>query len=948
MRAGLVLLGVTAAGWATLIAAPADREAAWALAVVLAGLALAVGVGLPPPEAASGASAGAVPGSRRARIASAVGVGLAIVSVLAGLRRFGRSESDGWGWLLYSGGLFALLAASWRWRAHRRVEAPRVRRSEALLLAGVLLVGAAFRFHLLRSVPYGVWFDEAQNTLVAERILRDPGFRPVFVPDLSQMPALAFYYFAPFVHWIGVNVLAVRVATTVAGLVALLCQWALTRELFGRRAALLAAALLAVSRWHVGFSRFGMAMIFTTVAAPLALWLFVRSQRRESPRDAVLAGLCVGLGMQLYYSMIVLPPVLGVAWIHRLVNLRRRDRSRLLPSTLLFLLVLGAALLAYAPVLQYAARNREAFAQRLRTVSILPGDSPVETARFLLTPSAKRDAVLSTLGSCAVQHLRMFHFEGDHNGRHNLPGEPMLGPITGLLFAVGLVWCLLGIGDPRFSMLLAWFTAVMATGVLSLEFEAPQAARTLGVTPVVTLLAALPLARLGAWTGGADGRSVRDRLARAGILTVLVLEAVISWRLYFDRQRWDPSVWVSWSTPETKIGQVVRDEGADRDVYVPDTLRGGPTETLILGTPLDARSFDRSRDLPLESHGRGAIVFLLAAEPDTVALFRRYYPGAVLEPFGAPRAAGGQDSPILWIARLSEAQLDTLAGWRVEYRRPGRAPVVRRVTSAQWDWREAPFEPPFRARIRGLMRVPREGTYRLQLDADAARLLSLDGEPILGPEGPAAVSVELARGLHEVDLVLDVHGGARSTAWLRWQPPGAPNAETIDKADLVWPGIPYGGLLGSYVPGGDCHGRAEHRQIDSEVGFYFHVLPLARPFAIDWWGSLFAPVPGRYRFSTRSIDGSTVRIDGDDVVVNHDLEREVGGDVELEAGWHEIEVCYQAIHDYSQAYLFWVPPGGERALVPARVLRPPGPDGRLRSAGSGPPDAAGTDPGRPD
>ena len=50
--------------------------------------------------------------------------------------------------------------------------------------------------------------------------------------------------------------------------------WLLGRELFSADVGLLAAAFLAVSRWHVDFSRFGMAIVFPTLFVPLTLYLF--------------------------------------------------------------------------------------------------------------------------------------------------------------------------------------------------------------------------------------------------------------------------------------------------------------------------------------------------------------------------------------------------------------------------------------------------------------------------------------------------------------------------------------------------------------------------------------------------------------------------------------------------------------------------------------------------
>ena len=79
----------------------------------------------------------------------------------------------------------------------------------------------------------------------------------------------------------------VRLATTLVGLLAVVFVWLLGREMYGRDVGLLAAGFLAVSRWHVDFSRFGMAIVFPTLFIPATLYFWVRSQRRLSANHQV-------------------------------------------------------------------------------------------------------------------------------------------------------------------------------------------------------------------------------------------------------------------------------------------------------------------------------------------------------------------------------------------------------------------------------------------------------------------------------------------------------------------------------------------------------------------------------------------------------------------------------------------------------------------------------------
>ena len=53
----------------------------------------------------------------------------------------------------------------------------------------------AIRFFDLAALPYGVWFDEANNGLYAAQVLRDPTFRPISM-ELLQMPSHFTYFTA--------------------------------------------------------------------------------------------------------------------------------------------------------------------------------------------------------------------------------------------------------------------------------------------------------------------------------------------------------------------------------------------------------------------------------------------------------------------------------------------------------------------------------------------------------------------------------------------------------------------------------------------------------------------------------------------------------------------------------------------------------------------------------
>ena len=269
---------------------------------------------------------------------------------------------------------------------------------------------------------------------------------------------------------------------------------------------------------------------------------------------------------------------------------------------------------------------------------------------MLLKPSPERSHALEVLEESLVRHLKMFHYVGDSNGRHNLPQAPMLEAPTGVLFGAGFFLCLLTLRDRRSQMLLLAFGVFFAAGVLSIDFEAPQAARTLGLLPFACVLAALPLAALG--KAPAAPQAVRGGFAAVAI-GLVAWSGVESWRTFFHVQPFDLGVFAAWSTQETRIGDVVAAEGRDAAVFVPPQIVGGPTLRLLLGESFQAIPFLSGRDLPLETGGRRAIVFLGLEDPGGAALIRNLYPAATFESFNVPRPPGHPEGPsILTIARV--------------------------------------------------------------------------------------------------------------------------------------------------------------------------------------------------------------------------------------------------------------------------------------------------------
>ena len=777
---------------------------------------------------------------------------------------------------------------------------------EACLIVAITTVAAAFRFYMLDVYPYGVWFDEAQNILVAQKILANPSYRPVFISDLSQLPAFLFYYYALFVWAFGANVFAIRLAVTVAGIAAIPAVWWLARELFSPRVALWAAAFLALSRWHITFSRFGVANIFVTLLMPLVISFFIRGQRRRSFSDSLLAGVLLGIGMQTYYAFVALPALLLVVFFYRWIT---RTPSYALGG----LVVLGAAVCVYAPVGLFATMHWDTFSARMVTVA---STSPSELIKVLVREPARTCEILGPLCESALKHLKMFHLQGDSNGRHNLPGVPMLDYATGALFGGGFFMMLCSAFRWPFLLLLGWFTMTISAGIFTLAFEAPQAARTLGLTSIISILAALPIASLS--------DPARQRVIRViGVVVgglALSYAAMQTFRVFFIEQRLDPSAWASFSTAQTRIGELAAEAGKRADLYAPEIWINEPTVQLLANGNRAAFPFTSAQDLPLPDRGRDAVVVSQLSDAQGQRRLSQLYPQAKVVPFSSPKRPQGAESTLFSSFHISAKSIQ-------ELHRPMRTEFAR--NTVVWSGAVGSFaEIPnfvqrgqnYRVSLESALQVPESGKYQLRAVTEGAIRVLVDREVVLS-EGQVDVDLTLAQGMHHV-LVERCVAGAESPVVLKWRQLGGDTVLELAEGQVYAPIAAPGGLTGDYRRGLARAAVPEFSRIDQTISFYFHLIPLPRPFSIDWSGSLMVPVTGEYSIGTASIDQSRLTIDGNEYPATL-----VGGGssfqtLHLEAGLHSIRMAYDSVKGYGQAYLRWVRPDGVAEEIPADRLLP--------------------------
>ena len=549
------------------------------------------------------------------RVVGLGGLALSLLMLIVSLRRFAAGPPNTLAWYLYGASMILLLAAlptiEGRWTSLARRLRERTRFSIELqsvlqwsALGAILILALLVRLYGLRELPAGLWFDEADNLLRAASIQQDPGSTPVFT---TAQPILYLLPIAVLTGILGVTPEAIRFVSVAFSLAGIVAVFLLARLLMGPFLGLVAAFVLAVMRWDINFGRIGMHPVTMTLTTALAAYLTLRALRSRRISDYGYAGAALGFGMWFYASFRLFPLVIGFILLHYLL-FQRPEIKRFL----LRVFVMGAvAFLMAAPVMQFAAREPDAFFDRTRDTSV-----------FSLMPFG--DAVEQIRVSLG-KHALMFNYEGDPNPRHNLPGAPMLDFLSRVLLVLGL-----GVGLVRWRsvtliVLPLWIFLMLLPGVLTVPWEAPQALRSIGVVPAVVLTITLALGVV--WNAGRASPWPMARrgtpFAMAGLLGVI---AFLNINTYFGDQASDPAVYAAFTTDETLIGRhMLEQQSRGYSLYtsrqfkfaIGINLAGHNPRYEVIRVPTD---------IPIDAArvGNGASIYLEPREGSVFRLLKAY------------------------------------------------------------------------------------------------------------------------------------------------------------------------------------------------------------------------------------------------------------------------------------------------------------------------------------
>lgn len=833
---------------------------------------------------------------------------LAFASALVSLGLF--TNPSNLAWLLHLASVALFLAALLPFDAWR---------SRALVIwqwfpfLVVLALAVFARLWQIDQFPFGTWYDEADNGNYAVQMLQDPTYRPVYA-ETTNLPAHFIYLIALSFKLFGVSTISMRFVTAAFGIVTVVFAYLLFRRWFDELIAFAAGVMFAVLRYDLTFSRIALHGVTTPAFEVAVLYFFDRALEHKRPIDFALTGVLLGFGLAFYVPFRLFPFALLIFVGGLFIALLRRHdlRDWIRPSHWIvpLAIVVCGTLLAIAPVAQFAVQHRDVFFARTSQVSLFD----------------KRDEpdLLKALWSNTQKHLLMFNVLGDRNGRHNLPNEPMLDPIMGALGALGFCYALWRWRNPPNALMLLVFSIMNLGGILSVDFEAPQALRSIGVMPALVYFAALPLAALSSeWARvlrqpTANLRSPLSSLQYPLIAILLLAISLSNFDTFFNKQKNSPDVWAAHSAAETIVANEMNRLAPSYDLIISSLYASHPTVRFIAPNVSNYQQWTVNDHLPLAratTDARGVALLLDPLLQATYDAARRYYPSAAYREFKPPSSG----TVAVYEAQLSSNDLRAVQGLVARYFKGDSfegAPVKEEVVAqVHLDWTQAqPVSGAFAVELQGTLVVAQYGAYTFSVRGAPTSTLLIDENPV------GSAPLQLAQGNHA--LRLRALGGAAKLE-LSWQGPGAPQMQLVPSSALFRPPVTNSGLLGAYYSSPNWSGAPAFTRVDPELSLYFHNIPLPRPYSVEWKGKVYAPTAGPYRFATESIDDSQALINSQIVVNNAGRAATIEGVIQLPQGWNDIVVRFADKTSHTHIYLYWTPPGGPREIVPSFYLSPP-------------------------
>ena len=380
-------------------------------------------------------------------------------------------------------------------------------------LITILILAAVFRLAFLADFPAGLNADEAALGYNAYSLMltgRDEHGHtwPVNLESFGDYkPALYAYILIPFIKVMGLTELAVRLPSALAGIFSVLLIYLLTKEIFENseiknsiqisnfkfQIEHIAALFLAISPWHLHFSRGAWEVNLATMFILAGVYFFLRWLKSPKLLYIELCSLNFVLSMYTYQSARVIAPLLGIGLgLLYFKNLFIQRKQILIASVSMTLVLLPLV----SSLITSGAYSR------LSGVGLLADEGPLNRVKELRGQHSDLSSLSGKLlhNRPVIYTIRFINNYLDHFSGNflfikgdEIPRSKV--PETGLLYLTDFVLLAFGffylIRSPWGHSRIVWLWLFISPVAAAITFQSPHALRAQNMVIPLTILLAV-------------------------------------------------------------------------------------------------------------------------------------------------------------------------------------------------------------------------------------------------------------------------------------------------------------------------------------------------------------------------------------------------------------------------------------------------------------------------
>lgn len=373
-------------------------------------------------------------------------------------------------------------------------------KNTALVLTLIIIIAATLRLPMLDVLPSGITVDEAGQAISANSILKTGkdewgDFLPLNPRGFGDYkPPVLMYLMVPSIALFGMSEFAVRLPSAISGIFTVLVTYFLIKQLFKNKTlAVLSAFLLAISPWHIYYSRLAWESNIGLLFFITAIWLFLKGL--EKPKYFAFSALSFGLAGLSYHSFKLLVPLMVLSLIIIFWSqVKKITKKHLITSVsviMVFVLILG-----YGFIFSGASRRasdqsilKEENLNSLRQTQIEDG-LPQPLNRVVYN---KYQFFVSKVTDNYLGYYSFSFLFGPHRSDGSILNFPSLGllyiwQLPLLLFGL---WYLIKKRDQTAHVLFAWIILAPIPAAITQDYM--HAGRAQPLFPALTIVSAVGL-----------------------------------------------------------------------------------------------------------------------------------------------------------------------------------------------------------------------------------------------------------------------------------------------------------------------------------------------------------------------------------------------------------------------------------------------------------------------